>query len=84
MGPRDTPAYGPRINYDTGKPLTDAQSIRLERLSDTADAFRAVMHECEGSSTDDGWDFRTARMQHAAAYLEVALMLARKVACEVP
>jgi hypothetical protein len=42
------------------------------------------MHDAEGSSIDDGWDFRNMRMQRAADHLEVALILARKVACEVP
>lgn len=82
MGPRDLPQR--MINYETGKPLTDAQSMRLEKLSDAADVLRGIMHEAEGSSSDDGWDFRNTRMQHAADYLELCLMMARKVACEVP
>lgn len=84
-GPRDhIERFGVRVNYETGKPLTEAQEARLDRLTDAADAFRSVMHEAEGSSVDDGWDFRNTRMQHAADYLELALMMARKVSCEVP
>lgn len=85
VGPRDqvTP-FGVAINTETGKPLTDLQSKRLERLTEACEHFRSVMHDAEGSGTDDGWDFRNTRMQRAADHLEVALILARKVACEVP
>lgn len=85
MGPRDSVTrYGIPVNYDTGEPLTDAQQQRLERLTETAMAFRSVMHEAEGSSESDGWDFRNQRLMRAADHLEIALMMARKVACEVP
>lgn len=85
MGPRDpvTP-FGVAINPETGKPLTDGQSKRLEALTEACEGFRSVMHDAEGSSVNDGWDFRNMRMQRAADALEMALMLARKVACEVP
>jgi hypothetical protein len=84
-GPRDlVERFGVPVNYETGKPLTEAQQQRLDRLTETADAFRDVMHQAEGSSVEDGWDFRNTRMQHAADYLELALMMARKVSCEVP
>lgn len=85
MGPRDaSPRFGVAINTETGQPLTDSQSKRLEALTEACERFRSVMHDAEGSSTDDGWDFRNMRMQRAADCLEMALMLARKVACEVP
>ena len=84
-GPRDMPSrFGVAINTETGQPLTDAQSKRLEALTEASELFRSVMHDAEGSATDDGWDFRNERMQRAADYLEMALMLSRKVACEVP
>lgn len=78
-GPRDHP-----INQLNGRPLTDAQSLRLEHLSDTIDEVRKMMHIAEGSSEDDGWDFRSRRMQKAADHLEIALMMSRKAALEAP
>lgn len=84
-GPRDTPfRIGIPINMETGQPLTDAQGIRMEKLTEAAEAFRNVMHEAEGSSVDDGWDFRTKRMIRAADLLELALILARREAVMVP
>jgi hypothetical protein len=83
-GPRDPiERFGVPVNYETGKPLTEAQQQRLERLTEAAEAFRNVMHEAEGSTVDSGWDFRTNRMRRAADHLEIALLMARKVACEV-
>ena len=85
MGPRDIPArFGVAINPDNGQPLTDSQSRRLEALTEACEAMCSVMHEAEGSSVDDGWDYRNTRMQRAADHLEMALLMARKVACEVP
>lgn len=84
-GPRDpVERFGVPVNYETGRPLTDGQQRRLDALTEASDAFRAVMHAVEGSSVDDGWDFRNTRMQNAADWLELALMMSRKVACEVP
>lgn len=85
MGPRDAiQRWGVPVNTETGLPLSDSQTSRLDRLTEASEAFRSVMHEAEGSAVDDGWDFRNKRMQRAADHLEMALMMARKVSCEVP
>lgn len=84
-GPRDpVERYGVPVNSETGRPLTDAQSGRLEKLANHAEALRDVMHDAEGSSRDDGWDFRSKRMQRAADHLEIGVMMARKAALEAP
>jgi hypothetical protein len=85
MGPRDAPIkYGIPVNIETGLPLSDAQLGRLDSLTEAAEALCKIMHDAEGSSTSDGWDYRSKRMQKAAEHLEIALILARRAALEAP
>ena len=83
MGPRDAVQGGVPTNYETGEPLTPGQIARLERLKTAGEGFRDQMHDAEGSSTGDGWDFNGQRMRQAAVFMEMALMLARRAALEV-
>jgi len=84
-GPRDAvERFGVPVNYENGRPLTPAQQQRLDELNDAATAMLDVVHDCEGSARDDGWDFRSHRMRRASDWLELCLMMGQKVALENP
>jgi len=82
-GPRDNPTGVP-TDYETGKPLTIHQLARIGKMKAAIEAFRDAMHEADGSSSGDGWDFSGKRMDAAAALFEVALLLAYRAALETP
>lgn len=81
MGPRDEVKYGVPVNIDTGKPFTDAQMARIEKLNAAAESLFAVMHECEGSNPGNA-EFSSRRMKIAYTQLELAILMAKRAAME--
>jgi hypothetical protein len=84
MGPRDSIQGGVPTDYETGKPLTAHQLARIAKLKMTVEVFRDAMHEADGSSSGDGWDFSGGRMDQAAGLIELALLLIYRAALENP
>lgn len=83
MGPRDNYQYGVPISIETGKPLTDAQLSRIEKITAAGDDLLAVMHECEGTDAANP-TFSSRRMAIANTYLEIAILMAKRAALESP
>lgn len=82
--PRAQPTrFGIPVNPETMEPYTDGQLSRIEKIKEAAQGFLAVCHEAEGTSTDAP-QMSTRRMAIAATYLEIAVAMAIKAACESP
>jgi hypothetical protein len=81
------PQTGPKMNYQTGQPLSDRQVHHLQQIEDTVDLLYSVMHDAEGSAQPGEHQdhvFMSRRMSIAATHLEIATMMARKAALEAP
>lgn len=85
-GPRDIPAAGQAINYETGQPLSDWQVRHLAALHMAAHPLLAAMHQADGSTEptvphhEHTWSSR--RMSIAASLVEMAVMFAKRAALE--
>jgi hypothetical protein len=76
--PRDPiQKWGIPVNPWTGAPLTENQSLMLDRLGETVKAVSAVLHEIDGSDPQ-GEGYGSRRTNIAGTHLEQLQLIAMR------